>query len=75
MSSSSRYELLLHDAISSPLGIKVDVEGDREVARQRFYQARAKDILLFEHISIILDPLVSSRLWLLNKGGSDAEDT
>lgn len=74
MSLSSKYELLLHEAISNPLGIKVEIEGDREFARQKFYQARAKDILLFEHISVVLDPINPSRLWLLNKGGQSAED-
>lgn len=75
MSSSSKYELLLHEAISNPLGIKVDVEGgDRELARQKFYQARARDILLFEHISVVIDPINPARLWLLNKGGTSAED-
>jgi len=73
MSSSSKFELFLHEALGADIGIKVDVTGDRERARQRFYQARAKDLLLFEHLSIVIDPIVSTRLWIINKGGNVAE--
>ncbi|HEY9155547.1 MAG TPA: hypothetical protein VIM69_10470 [Opitutaceae bacterium] len=70
----SKYELMLHEALASPLGVKVEVlAGERERARQKFYTARAQNLLMFESISIVLDPLVATRLWLLSKGGTSAE--
>lgn len=75
MSSLSKFKLLLHDAINADLGIKVEVNGDRDLARQKFYAARSEDILLFESIAICVDPLVPTRLWLLKKGGPNAEDS
>lgn len=73
MSSLSKFELKLHEALGADIGIIVSVTGDRELARQKFYQARAKNILLFENISIIISPTVPTELWILNKGGNVAE--
>lgn len=74
MSSLSRFELLLHEAVADPRGLVVQVDGDRELARQKFYQARSRSLHLFEEISIVISPMVSNELWLLNKGGPGAED-
>lgn len=76
MSSSRKFELLLHEALAEPFGIKVDVTiGDRDRARQKFYAARSEHLLTFSEISIIFDPTIANRLWLLNKGGSVAQDS
>lgn len=75
MSLSSKFELKLHEALAADFGIMVDVTGDRALARQKFYAARSKNLLLFESISVVFDPLVSNRLWLIKKGGPSAEDS
>lgn len=76
MSSLKQYELKLHEAKAEQFGLKVDVTvGDRERARQKFYAARSEHLLTFADISIVLDPIVPNRLWLLNKGGNVAQDS
>ena len=75
MSSLSKFELYLHEALATPYGIKIDVlAGERDAARQKFYAARAANLLMFESISVVLDPIVPTRLWLVIKGGTSAED-
>ncbi len=62
---------LLYDALRSPLGIVVETT-DPERLRQRLYAIRreAED---FVPLSFVISPLNGVDLWILNKGGPDAE--
>lgn len=64
---------LLYSAANSPYGIVVETDAT-EPLRQKLYALRREFEPEFEKLSFIISPINGADLWVLNKGGSDAEE-
>lgn len=77
MSSLTKYELLLHQAVAAEFGIEVITE-DVEYTRSKLYQARTAGLDVFEHISMTVSPFNPNALWIWNnaqnsRGSAEAD--